>query len=208
LRAALTGVVSGVDENGGKLSTALRTIVRDYQRWTVRERDGRAVPGARGHAYLVFESTDAVRRFWIFPWNWRELNDEQLWRLGEVSSPSATEAVSGVQSLRSVFIASMLAERRATSLLARAEAALRRNRELMVERKALFEQCRATRRAMRESVSAYAKGRRESGQSAAETLRALQEPVRSAGFVLQDAARAERLARDVARWCALEFPAA
>ena len=46
--------------------------------WTVREVDGRTVPGARGPKCLVFDCQTVVRRVWNFPSNWRELPPEQL----------------------------------------------------------------------------------------------------------------------------------
>ena len=41
--------------------------------WTVTERDGREVPGSRGARCLIFASSEAVRRVWVYPVGWRDL---------------------------------------------------------------------------------------------------------------------------------------
>ncbi len=50
-------------------------------RWRVTEVSGRAVPGARGEACLVFESDAAIRRVWHYPSSWRELAGPELIRV-------------------------------------------------------------------------------------------------------------------------------
>ncbi len=49
--------------------------------WRVTEVSGRAVPGARGDACLVFESDAAIRRVWDYPTSWRELPGPDLIRV-------------------------------------------------------------------------------------------------------------------------------
>jgi hypothetical protein len=166
------------------------------------------VPGSRGALYLVFESSEKVRRFWIFPSNWRELDNDALWRFGELFSPAVSEDVMRAQTLQSVFIASLLAEQRASPLVARATEARRASQSLAQELQQRLEECRATRRAMRESVSAYARKAKDSGCSAAEIQSELADSIQRTAFVLQDSARTDRLARDVARWCAHAFKVA
>ena len=41
--------------------------------WTVTERNAENVPGSRGPRCLIFASTEAVRRVWIYPPGWRDL---------------------------------------------------------------------------------------------------------------------------------------
>jgi hypothetical protein len=41
--------------------------------WTVTERDAENVPGSRGPRCLIFASTEAVRRIWVYPAGWRDL---------------------------------------------------------------------------------------------------------------------------------------
>jgi hypothetical protein len=197
-----------VTQQRADLTSAWRTFVHDYERWTAREGDGRAVPGSRGPVYLIFENGEAVRRYWIFPANWWQMDDSELWRFGETFPASAVARVTESQTMQAVFIASMLAERRANALMNRAKAAVRRNEELREERRAILEECRAARRAMRETVGAYARDAKDEGHSASETLHALQTSVGRAAFVMQEMADTGRLARDVERWCAVVFRAA
>jgi hypothetical protein len=59
----------------------VRELVDDEGRaWTVRERvdDLRTHPGRRS---LVFEAHHAIRRLWVYPSDWHELSDEELWLL-------------------------------------------------------------------------------------------------------------------------------
>ena len=41
--------------------------------WTVTERNAENVPGSRGARCLIFASTEAVRRVWVYPPGWRDL---------------------------------------------------------------------------------------------------------------------------------------
>ena len=41
--------------------------------WTVTEHDAENLPGSRGPRCLIFASTEAVRRVWIYPAGWRDL---------------------------------------------------------------------------------------------------------------------------------------
>ena len=41
--------------------------------WTVTERDAEDVPGSRGPRCLVFASSEALRRVWLYPEGWRDL---------------------------------------------------------------------------------------------------------------------------------------
>ena len=64
-----------------------RTLQRGNEQWTVRESDARMVPGAQNTSCLICESSDVVRRLWKFPTDWRNLSDEDLWRLVNRISP-------------------------------------------------------------------------------------------------------------------------
>jgi hypothetical protein len=50
----------------------------DGTAWSVSERSGLVIPGARGPSCLVFDSPACVRRVWSFPADWRALSDEAL----------------------------------------------------------------------------------------------------------------------------------
>ncbi len=41
--------------------------------WTVTECNAEHVPGSRGARCLIFASTEAVRRVWLYPPGWRDL---------------------------------------------------------------------------------------------------------------------------------------
>lgn len=41
--------------------------------WTVTERHAENLPGSRGPRCLIFASTEAVRRVWAYPPDWRDL---------------------------------------------------------------------------------------------------------------------------------------
>jgi hypothetical protein len=63
-----------------------RLVERADRRWTLREMDARAVPGARAPRCLICESTEVIRRLWNYPRNWRELDDRELATLCEGSA--------------------------------------------------------------------------------------------------------------------------
>lgn len=46
--------------------------------WSVTERNTENVPGSRGPRCLIFASTEAVRRVWIYPAGWRDLLTSSL----------------------------------------------------------------------------------------------------------------------------------
>jgi hypothetical protein len=48
------------------------------RRWQVTEASGATVPAARGPSCLIFASSEAVRRVWDYPDDWRELSAEEL----------------------------------------------------------------------------------------------------------------------------------
>jgi hypothetical protein len=48
-------------------------VDNDAVLWTVTECDALDVPGKRGDRCLIFASSDAVRRVWEYPADWREL---------------------------------------------------------------------------------------------------------------------------------------
>ena len=41
--------------------------------WTVTERNAENLPGSRAPRCLIFASTEAVRRVWVYPPEWRDL---------------------------------------------------------------------------------------------------------------------------------------
>jgi len=55
-----------------------RTVEYGTRRWTVREVNAKAVPGAVAPRCLICESDDVVRRIWHYPANWASLSDDEL----------------------------------------------------------------------------------------------------------------------------------
>jgi hypothetical protein len=49
--------------------------------WQVRETDGRKVPASRGERCLIFRSSQAIRRVWNYPAQWRDLGPDELIRV-------------------------------------------------------------------------------------------------------------------------------
>ena len=49
--------------------------------WRVSERDARGDPGALRETCLIFACSDAVRRVWFYPDDWRELQADALTQL-------------------------------------------------------------------------------------------------------------------------------
>jgi hypothetical protein len=63
--------------------TTNRLIQRGSVHWSLREVDARRVPGARAPKCLICESTDVIRRLWVYPDDWKSLTDDALWTLCE-----------------------------------------------------------------------------------------------------------------------------
>jgi hypothetical protein len=70
-----------------------RTVQRGSARWTLREVDAQRVPGARAPRCLICESADVIRRLWIYPSDWSDLDDQSLLELCErdVTPPPVSE---------------------------------------------------------------------------------------------------------------------
>lgn len=64
------------------LSQDVRTIIADGQRWVVREVVAPQFD-RRGTPHLVFWGDTVMRRLRVFPANWNELSDEELYALTE-----------------------------------------------------------------------------------------------------------------------------
>jgi hypothetical protein len=62
-----------------------RVVERGARRWTVREVNAAAVPGAAAPRCLICESDDVVRRIWRYPDNWLGLSDDDLLRICDKS---------------------------------------------------------------------------------------------------------------------------
>jgi len=186
-----------------------RLVRHDEHTWYVREIDASQLPGAPRSSSLVFECEAAVRRVWVFPANWRQLDDASLWRLTQVSPVVVPIDVDWRVELPSIFMTSVVAEQEAAraavelSRIVRAE-----NRRLREERQLLLEACRTSRELLQTTVRRFAREMSDAGMSQPATLSQLTARIEAVAFVLHDAPGIERLKEDVARWCALEFEAA
>ena len=197
----------GSEAHGAPTSDG-RVVRHDEDIWYVREIDATQLPGAPRPSSLVFECDAAIRRVWIFPANWRQLDDASLWRLTEVSPVVPTDADWRVE-LQSIFMTSVVAEQQA----ARAAVELARivraeNRRLRDRRHQLLEACRTSREMLRTTVRRFAREMREAGMSQPVALGQLTARIEAVAFVFRDDAGIARLKQDVARWCAQEFEAA
>jgi len=186
-----------------------RLVRHDEHTWHVREIDATQLPGAPRSSSLVFECDAAVRRVWIFPANWRQLDDSSLWRLAEVSPVVVPADVDWRVELQSIFMTSLVAELEAAraaielSRIVRAE-----NRRLRDQRQLLLEACRTSRELLQTTVRQVAREMSDAGMSQPAALSELTAHIEAVAFVLHDDPGIERLKQDVARWCAQEFEAA
>jgi hypothetical protein len=181
-----------------------RDFLVEGELWSVTERDAKRVPGARAPTSLIFESQAAVRRAWSFPSNWRDMEDDALWRLSELTASKSAL----MEALQRTFITSIVAQRVASELIGRARDSLEENRAVRKEREEVILHCRAARRDTHFGVADYARQARAEGASESEVLHNLDAPLQHTAFVMNDPQRSERLASDVARWCDEEFRAA
>ena len=186
-----------------------RVVRHDEDIWSVRELDATQLPGTPRPSSLVFECDAAVRRVWIFPANWRQLDDASLWRLTEVSPVVVPADADWRVELQSIFLTSVVAEREAAGAavehwrLVRAE-----NRRLRDQRQRLLEACRTSRELLQTTVRRLAREMNEAGMTEPAALSQLTARIEAVAFVLHDDPGIERLMQDVARWCAQEFEAA
>lgn len=62
-----------------RAGTIPREIVDDFgDPWRIREIDCRGQPGARANWCLIVENSAIVRRIWLYPERWMELDDHAL----------------------------------------------------------------------------------------------------------------------------------
>ena len=186
-----------------------RSLTQDYETWIVREADCRKVPGARGSTALIFESAHKVRRVWVFPRNWYELDEESLWALSERAMRLSTRLDRSADTLSSALSASLGVIAEVEQRLARAKAAIADNRARQEERRKLLSRCRAERNRMREMVQAHVRELQRFGISAEDIGLYVASAARETIMQLStspDCAR--RLELDVDRWCAEAYRAA
>ena len=184
----------------------LRRLMHDDELWSIREADTHRVPGAQGGACLVFEADAIVRRSWIFPPNWHELDDSALWHICE-RSPSSSAAVNDLSEILKLAMYRAMANiERSRALLVAAKEIGDQNLQARAAHAALLQQCRAGRAEMRMLVQANTKRFRAAGVTAEETSLLVANAVREGGAKL-DVNRVSVLEfqRNADRWCASAY---
>ena len=189
--------------------TPWRTFKRNDVTWVVREADAGHVPGAQGATSLVFDSQQAIRRAWIFPRNWHQLDASALWDLSERSGRISAKCDLRGRDLTPALAAHLANIKRAEELHTRAKSAIAENRIQNAERGALLSACRAERSRMREMVEACAAELRSAGLTVEDASLYLASAVRETVVQLgADIDSALRLEKDACRWCANVYRAA
>jgi len=140
-----------------------RTIDRGESTWSVHEVDARDVPGTRGSSCLIFESPEAVRRAWVFPAHWRELDDDSLWLVGERAPRLAAALEARKVELTSAIQRSMRDLYTAQVLVKRAQEVASENIEARLQLADLLRSCRSERQALHEAVAVQASRLRDAG---------------------------------------------
>lgn len=185
-----------------------RLVRHEDRTWHIREIDATHLPGAPRSSSLVFECDEAVRRVWVFPTNWQQMNDASLWRLAEVSPVRAPGDVDWRAELQSAFMTSVIAKQSARVAVEQSRLARAESRRLREQRQRLLDACRTSRDVLQATVRRLTREMIDAGLSQAAVLRQLTARMETVAFVLGDEPSIARLEHDVARWCTQEFEAA
>jgi hypothetical protein len=186
-----------------------RRLYRDGTVWEVREREAHGIPGARGNACLIFEAPERIRRVWVFPASWRELDDSALWHLAARSPLTTSEVDRLSQKLSSALFRAMENLTRAQALVAFARATMETTREQRNELLHLLQQWREARDRMRVIVQAHAVECRQAGVLRDEAALFVANAIRESAAPLgTDLEAVSELQRTAARWCAAVYNAA
>lgn len=186
-----------------------RSFTHDDVTWVVREAEGRGVPGAKGASSLIFDSREVIRRVWVFPRNWHQLNAHDLWVLSERSVVISSRFDEQSRDLACTLCASLTAIQHSQALLVRAEIAAAENRAERAECRRLAAACRAEREHMRELVESHTNDLRTAGLTAADASLYVASAVReSLAELMPGDDSATRLESDANRWCAMAYQAA
>jgi hypothetical protein len=185
----------------------MRHLVREGLEWSVREASGARVPGARGSHCLIFDGETIVRRVWIYPAAWSQLDDDGLWALlGPEQGPARpVMPSSGQRSTPSSDPAFALAAEtiaRAKALGAQIVLLREANQSLRRETTTLIAACRERRDSMRCSIEAYAAAMRLEGVLPEDALVLIKFAVREGlGPVrVVDDLEAEKVLADAVEW--------
>lgn len=199
----------GLQRGGYDREPSSHHFTIDGELWAVRELDGRGVPGAQRATCLIFEGPDLIRRLWVFPANWYDLDDAALWRLGERSVFENEQVESVGHRLAAEFSRALEHASRAQALLAEAQRLVVDNRAQRDRVAELLERCRAERDRIRAAVQTHSRELQSAGLIAEDAsfivANAVREAVTSTGA---ETASLDQVARDAKRWCAAVYQAA
>lgn len=189
--------------------SAPRQFLHEGVTWTARELEAEAVPGSRGARCLIFECEDAVRRLWVYPANWRQLDAELLWQAGE-RSPRARALLQELDSSMTNAISHSMATLAASrALLQRTGEALHANEAHRETLRELLQRCRTERDSMRTAVESCARQLHVSGVTAPDALLIIANAIREGnGSSNVNSAAVAQCDRDASRWCARVYLAA
>ena len=186
----------------GQVSRFFRRLRWDDVSWSVQEVAAGLVPGSKRGACLIFASSTVVRRLWVFPEHWYDLDDESLWRLGERSPASESHIEALGTTLPKQITDAAVALARSRELLDRAQAALAANAKLKEVRRELVQRCRAERLILRSAVELYTTallaGGVEGDDARFIVIRSVRVSSAHPGVAF---ANADQMERDAGRWC-------
>jgi hypothetical protein len=186
-----------------------REFLHEGVTWTAREVDAELIPGSRGARCLILECQEAVRRLWVYPANWRQLDPELLWQAGE-RSPRAKALLQSLEpGIMNAISGSMATLATSQALLRRTGDALRANDAHRETLRELLQRCRTERDTMREAVESCARQLRGSGVTAPDALLIVANAIRVGnGSASANSAAVAQFDRDASRWCADVYRAA
>jgi hypothetical protein len=183
----------------------MREFIRDGVCWQVRESSW-GPPGPRSPRCLIFDSDTVVRRVWVYPEHWEQLDDTRLWELmcgvaHVVTPPTPPHAIAWIderkpEALQQETIAS------ARSLLAHVALLRETNDQLRQEHRVLLDGCRKHRDEMRGAVETYAAMMRSEGVAPEQAIVRIKTAV-TAGVGPASAADdpdAQTMMRDAVSW--------
>lgn len=175
----------------------MREISREGLTWYVREVDTRHVPGARAQQCLILEAEGLIRRVWVYPRDWRDLPDDELWRVLNVPPHTRDQADPAV-----------ITELTRT-LLEEIRGAAETVDESRDDRHARRQHCLDARRRMQEAVRLYAESLRREGVPPERALVLLKNAVQS-GLTqpCPDETAAEEVLHEGVEWCIAAYYAA
>lgn len=170
--------------------------------------DATNVPGARAERCLIFDSEGVVRRAWVFPAAWNELDDESVFALldGELPAPRALP-VSETRSLACGDHSAVVASTHTAACTRSFFASLRNIREsespVLIEGPPMIEEIRRCRQEMWSAIKAYTITLKREGVTPERTIVQVKAAVREG--LDQAAACPDHVSRELVdsavTWC-------